>query len=316
MLSIVIPSFNRRDQLLNLLHDIYSQEFEDFEVIVVDDNSNDDTVTAIAKTFKTTRILINPMNSGPAVCRNRGVRAAKGDFILGIDSDVTITNRNLFSEVINTFHVKPHVACLAFRILSPDGRVDDAARWCHPFPISEASKTSFTTYFSGTGFAIRRQAMLRAGLFPDFFYMHHEEVELAYRILDQGDSILYCPDLTLNHHAIPTATRSFVEAYYHPRNQVLLVLHSYPIVKGFLHLLPRTIFQLALAIKNGTVVDYCNAIVDAIKRTPNILSIRKPLKKETFQTISRIHSRSHRNNNNLSTRTEHETSLVENNHQI
>jgi len=291
MLSIIIPSFNRRDQILILLRDIYAQELIDFEVIVVDDNSCDESVKTIAHTFKQTKILVNTTNCGPATSRNRGVRAAKGEFIIGIDSDVTIPNRNLFAQIVDTFNAEPQIACLALRILGPNGDADDVDRWCHPFPICQASGSRLTTYFSGTGFAMRRESMLRAGLFPELFYMHHEEVELGYRLLDQGDSILYCANLSINHHVAVNATRSYVESYYHPRNQILLVVHSFPWLKGLLHLLPRTIYQMGLAVKNRTLNDYLNALVSASLNLGNVLAIRKPLKRSTFETIANLKSR-------------------------
>ena len=100
MLSIIIPSYNRRDLILGLLRDVYAQEAADFEVIVVDDCSPDDSVAAIRREFPQTQVLVNEKNSGPAVARNRGVLAAKGEFIVGFDSDVTIPDKFLLKKIL------------------------------------------------------------------------------------------------------------------------------------------------------------------------------------------------------------------------
>ena len=98
MLSIVIPCYNRSDLILALLRDVYAQRDVDFEVIVVDDCSPDDSVASIRRAFPQTKVLVNEKNSGPAVARNRGVLAAKGEFIVGFDSDVTIPDKHLLKD--------------------------------------------------------------------------------------------------------------------------------------------------------------------------------------------------------------------------
>ncbi len=288
MFSIVIPNYNRRDLVLALLRDIYAQECAEFEVIVVDDRSPDDSVEAIRREYPQTRVLVNEENSGPAVARNRGVLAAKGEFIVGFDSDVTLPDRQLLKKIGEAFQNEPAVACLALRILKPDGSSDDVERWCHPLPLTSADHTFLTSYFSGTAYAMRREPMIRAGLYPEIFYMHHEEVELAFRLLDQGDSIRHCPHLSVLHHASPISARSYVETFYHPRNQILLVVLSYPLLRGLIHVIPRTVYQGWIAMKGGHFKVYLSALRDGIQLGRAVLKIRKPLKVMTFQKISKL----------------------------
>jgi GT2 family glycosyltransferase len=288
MLSIVIPSYNRRDLVLGLLRDVYAQEGVDFEVIVVDDRSPDDSVEAIRREFPRTQVLVNEKNSGPAVARNRGVLAAKGEFVVGFDSDVTIPDKQLLKKITEAFTAEPTVACLALRILKPDGHSDDVERWCHPLPLRYADHPFLTSYFSGTAYAMRREAMIKAGLYPEIFYMHHEEVELAFRLLDQGDTIRHCPDLPVLHHASPISARSYVETFYHPRNQILLVLLSYPWALGIIHLLPRTVYQCGVAIRHRHFKVYCSAVNDAFILTGFVMNIRKPIKRHTFSRIRKL----------------------------
>jgi glycosyltransferase involved in cell wall biosynthesis len=73
MISVVIPSYNRRDGMLALLADLHRQEGVEFEVIVVDDCSPDDSVEAIRSAFPTVRLAKNETNLGPSVTRNRGI---------------------------------------------------------------------------------------------------------------------------------------------------------------------------------------------------------------------------------------------------
>lgn len=286
LISVVIPAYNRRDSVLQLLADVHRQEGVTFEVIVVDDCSPDDTVAAITAKFPGVKLLLNKTNGGPAVSRNRGIREARGEYIVGIDSDVTIPDVTLFRRIVATFGHYPQATVLALRVLIGHSQTDDAPRWCHPFPIEPyAHQWVWTDYFSGTGYASRRATMVQAGLFPEILYMHHEEVESAYRMLDAGGRILHCPDLSLQHHPHPVANRNRISIYFHPRNQVLLAAGIYPWPKAVVHLVPRTAYQMYKSIRNAHFGSYLSAIRDALKLLPARLRQRQPLKWATLRVI-------------------------------
>lgn len=130
--------------------------------------------------------------------------------------------------------------------------------------------------------------MIRAGLYPEIFYMHYEEVELALRLLDQGDSILHCPELCVLHHASEISSRSYVETFYKPRNQILLTLLSFPILRGVAYIIPRMVYQFMIAVKGGHLNTFFKAMVSAMHLVRPVMKIRKPLKSKTFREIFRL----------------------------
>lgn len=289
MISVVIPSYNRRDCVLALLADLYAQQGVEIEVIVVDDCSPDDSVEAIRNRFPQATVMVNAKNGGPAVSRNRGILAARGEIVVGFDSDVTVPDRLLLSKVLRRFEDHPAVDGLAFRLLKPDGKSEDAPRWWHPVPIEGYAEKSFlTSYFSGTGYAFRREAVLEAGLYPEILYMHYEEVELAFRILDRGGSILHCPELVALHHANEVSRRSEVTVFYKPRNQILLAASCLPGFKAAAYLIPRVGYQFVKACGGGHVKDFFRAMKSASDLLPQLLAKRKPLSHETLQRIGSL----------------------------
>lgn len=290
LISVVIPAFNRRDSVLQLLGGLQQQQGVSFEIIVVDDKSPDDTADAVAAAFPRVRVLRNEQNGGPAVSRNRGVRAARGLYVVGIDSDVTVTDTHLLRRVADTFQRFPKATGLAFRLLCPDGKTDDAPRWWHPVPLAGYADKRFAThYFSGTGYAFRRDEMIAAGLFPEVLYMHYEEVELAFRILDAGGTILHCPDLPVLHHAHPVSNRSKIKVFYKPRNQILVALTCYPWPRALAYLAPRLGYGLAMATIRRHLGEFAQAVASARALAPRCLAARRPLQRSTWQTISRLH---------------------------
>ena len=87
-ISIIIPVYNSSLTLKECMDAVFNSNFKNFEVIVVSDNSFDNSVK-IAKQYKC-RIIELPENKGPAFARNKGTQVAEGDILLFLDSDVII----------------------------------------------------------------------------------------------------------------------------------------------------------------------------------------------------------------------------------
>jgi len=98
--SIIIPAYNAEKTIAKCLDSMASQSFNDFEVIVVDDGSNDRTA-AVVKAFPNVR-LVRQKNSGPAVARNLGAGKAKGEILVFTDSDC-VADRNWLQGMLKPF---------------------------------------------------------------------------------------------------------------------------------------------------------------------------------------------------------------------
>lgn len=85
--SIVIPTFNRSSSVLKTLQSCFNQTFTDFEVVIVDDGSTDDTQAVLGSIDDSRLIVVHQQNAGPAAARNHGMRVAQGDYIAFLDSD-------------------------------------------------------------------------------------------------------------------------------------------------------------------------------------------------------------------------------------
>jgi glycosyltransferase involved in cell wall biosynthesis len=86
--SIILPTFNRAHLLKRALDSVLSQSFTDWELLIVDDGSSDNTREVVQIYLLDPRISYSfEVNSGPAMARNRGIASARGEYITFIDSD-------------------------------------------------------------------------------------------------------------------------------------------------------------------------------------------------------------------------------------
>lgn len=86
LFSVIIPTYNRAELLRETLNSVFAQNFKDFEVVVVDDGSTDQT-EAVVRSFGNGTRFIRQTNQGPGVARNLGVQESTGQFITFLDSD-------------------------------------------------------------------------------------------------------------------------------------------------------------------------------------------------------------------------------------
>ncbi|MFO7964141.1 MAG: glycosyltransferase [Desulfobacterales bacterium] len=98
VVSVVIPTYNRSSMVAEAVTSVLDQDFQDFELIVIDDGSSDDTRDRLAP-FKNKITYIYQENRGVSAARNRGIRTASGDLVAFLDSDDIWLPRKLTSQV-------------------------------------------------------------------------------------------------------------------------------------------------------------------------------------------------------------------------
>ena len=93
MIAVIIPFYNSSQTLKKGLDAVFSNKFEKFEVILISDNSEDNSID-IAKNYNC-KIIELKENKGPAFARNTGAYSALGDILLFVDSDVVVKKGSL-----------------------------------------------------------------------------------------------------------------------------------------------------------------------------------------------------------------------------
>lgn len=127
--SVIIPLFNKAPYLTRALNSIWAQDFDDFEVIVVDDGSSDDGLS-VARSHKDKRLcVLSQANAGPGAARNRGLAQAKAPFVAFLDADDEWMPNFLSAGTRHFAKARSHIASVTAGYVEMPAGASSEALW-------------------------------------------------------------------------------------------------------------------------------------------------------------------------------------------
>ncbi len=280
--SVVILSYNRKDRIRETLSELQKQSYQDFEVIVVDNNSHDGSQQLIEEEFTEVQLLKLPHNIGIAG-RNRGMEISRGEFIVIIDDDAVL-EKDWIEKAVKYFDKEPSLGVLASKVLNYYSR--EIWGWVYGVDVNTFADQQFETFdFVACAAAIRKPALEKAGLFSEELFLYWDEDDLSIRIIDAGYTIWYCPDLVA-YHVIPVsqnATRSKRRVYYQARNSIWYYWKYYPVWVAIIVSVCSIPYHLSSALRYRCLRACLKGILDALLGMPGILKKRTPVREETWR---------------------------------
>jgi len=221
MISIIIPTYNRREELKELLCSLKQQDFRaDFEVIIVDDGSTDGTgevVAEIAPKWNGRLSYFGQENKGPGTARNLGIQQAKGDILVFTDTDC-LAPSGWLKELTIPLSDESVGAVGGPEQTCPD---DSLLLKCFSYVM-----TSFLTtggirgrkgkklakyYPRSFNMAVSRKAMRMVGGFREMFY--GEDILLSHEIKQAGFRLQYAQDAVVYHRRRTTLKQFFGQLF-------------------------------------------------------------------------------------------------------
>ena len=224
-LSIIIVNYNVKHFLEQCLFSVTKAVAGlQAEIIVVDNNSYDNSIEYLQPKFPGMRFLSNSENLGFAKGCNQGLKLAKGRFILFLNPD-TIVPEDCFTECIDFFDSHPDAGAIGIKMLDGSGRFLKESKRSFPAPLTSLFKLFglsrlfprspvFSKYhlghldknkdhevdvLAGAFMMVRKEALEITGGFDEIFFMYGEDVDLSYRIQE-----------TIN----PATTKTFKNYYF------------------------------------------------------------------------------------------------------
>jgi glycosyltransferase involved in cell wall biosynthesis len=209
-LSVVIPTHERPETLFRVLDALAAQhDAPDFEVVVVDDGSQDETPRLLARyrpgyPFR----ALSQENAGPAAARNRGIEEARGRLILFLGDDTVPEPR--FLSVHARAHGQPRpgpVAVLGYTTWPEERRVTPFLHHINEYGLQfgygliEDPEAVPFNFFYTSNISLPRALLYEAELFDTTFpRAAWEDIEIAYRLTRRGMRIVYRPEAVARHH--------------------------------------------------------------------------------------------------------------------
>lgn len=206
-ISVIIPLYNAEDTIADCLESVFNSQYKNFEVIVIDDKSTDNSVK-VAKKFPIKLIKLNK-NSGPGHARNVGIVKAKGDLIFFIDSDVTI-NSDVFGKIIKNFKNNKNIgALILMRSKHPLNKGLVPHYWAlYKYYLWSIGKGKYQTSFTTNRGVIKKSIFEKMGGFDKKYKNADvEDYDYGYRLSDAGYKILVDKSCIV-HHSYPTFEES------------------------------------------------------------------------------------------------------------
>ena len=274
--SIVIPHWNNVDVLSECLESISNTDFENFETIVVDNASTDNSVASVRSNYPNVKLIENDKNYGYAGGCNIGAEAASGDFLIFLNND-TVQEKDWISNLIKTINSDDKIAAVQPKILNYyDRNVFDYAGgsgghmdiYCFPFArgrifsFQENDEGQYNNkekcfWSSGTCFMVRRELFQKAGGFDESFFAHMEEIDLCWRLYAMGFEVWVEPDSVVYHkNALTLPMYSHKKYYLNHRNSLLMLLGNYSIKNIFLIGIPRLILEKIACLYSILMLDW------------------------------------------------------------
>jgi GT2 family glycosyltransferase len=210
--SVIVVCWNSAAVLARCLDQLLAQDHPNYEIVVVDDGSDDNTV-AIAESARLTgelTIVRSPRNRGCPHARNLGLGHAKGEIVAFIDAD-GFAAPSWLRHVVSAFDADPTVGGVASTVffdanplvINGAGGIVNRQGWAADLSMNEsyeqAEIVSEALYPMGCGMALRRSAIERVGPFDDRMLNYYDDVDYGVRLWRAGYRVIIAPDAWIDH---------------------------------------------------------------------------------------------------------------------
>ncbi len=244
--SIIILNYNGGDLVVQCLNSVLRIDYENFEVILLDNNSTDGSMTNVNNKFgskQQVKIIMNKRNLGYAEGNNVGVMESNGEYLVFLNNDV-IVDPNFLKELVIVMKTDSIAAAQA-KLMFMDhptkfysaGHYIDYFGMVHVLGEFEEDKGQFDNVYDifgahGAAFIVKRNLFLKVGGFDSDFFLLFEESDLCWRFWLIGYRIVFVPKAIAYHkhgyaHKRSSFGRESSLTYYFVRNRLNSILKNY-----------------------------------------------------------------------------------------
>ncbi len=308
-ISLVVLNYNGIHLLKEYFDSLFKQTLLPDEIIMLDNNSSDDSVTFVKKNYPKVKVVVNTSNDGTAGGSNRGFDHVTGDYVIFHSNDLKLDKNNVKAlvETIKS-NKKIGIVTSVFLKYKPEKNgeylVDNAGGIVDMFgfgmqkypavPFKEIPEIGDVFFSYGSSFIIPTKLYKKLGGFDDRFFTLNDDIDLSWRVRKLGYSIVYAKKSFVYHHGSATLGPLFQRSqkrYWSERNTIATLIKNHTlimlIVNGSIYML-LLLAEMAYFIYRGKMnlfwADF-KAIMWNVKEFPETIKRRIEIQKLTVKNV-------------------------------
>ncbi len=267
LVSVIIPSWNRKSDLKRALRGIFSQDYKPIEVIVTDNGSTDGTAEMVRKNFKKVHLIANKENLGVSKAKNQGIKASRGSYILFCDSDIEMFNKRCISIMVQIMQEHQDIGALGGEAyILPDGKTISKKKMITPNCETSTIVMPNNDYLlEGCGYVATCNCMMPktllydCGGFDESIIYGGEDKEMGLKLKKQGyKSIVDSRCLVYHHISQSTSHWNF---YALNKNRIRIAIRNY----SLLHIIALPVLDIIYSLSPKKFKDLKSDSVDVTK---------------------------------------------------
>jgi len=227
LVSIIIINYNGKHHLEKCLKSLMQIDYKNYEIILVDNNSIDDSIDFVKKFYPSVGIIQLEKNYGFAEPNNIGAKKATGEFLLFLNND-TIVKPNFISELVKVINTDSKIAICQSYLLKPNGAIDSSGDFVDTLGRAYSSRKKVSEVreiLSARGAAMltRKESFFDLGKFDKNFFASYEDVDMGWRAWLWGYRVVLVPSSVVYHTGGQTIMNISDEIRFHGIKNTLML---------------------------------------------------------------------------------------------
>ncbi len=206
LISVIVVTFNCERWIPLFASSILAQSYSEYEVIIVDNDSKDNTLAVLAETGLSAKIVRLDENMGFGVGNNIGSQYASGDLLFFLNVDTHFDPD--FFQVLYNYLCANGLSIVGPRLLGYEGEDQLGERFLSIDVYGGVGSCATPFYIEGSAILIRRLDFELVGRFDSTYFIYGEDVDLSWRIQIAGKRLDVCSNAVLYHYGGGTTTAS------------------------------------------------------------------------------------------------------------
>jgi len=299
MVSVIILNYNGENYIEDCLISIFSNDYPNFEVIVVDNASTDNSIKILEKLSRLNprlKVIQGSKNVGFSIGNNIGFRYAKGEYVIFLNND-TMVERNFIGELVRIAESDDMIGSVGCKIVQFDGTIRYGPKYTYKGFIVHATSPKtydmFTVNLANCGCAVlyRKTVLDKIGVFDPLFLSDWEDHDLGYRLNLSGFKSVYTPKTVVLHKGGQMNKTRYMRVI---RNTLFTYLRNYEIKNIVLRFplfillsVAKHIFQLIVKRRRDECFAFFQGLLMFLKEIKLCRISRR--KVQTLRTVSDDH---------------------------